>query len=144
MLADIACNQEVAYVCLHTVLHQVKCCSQTFGSIKHCLCLQAMPALSCCCIIIWVADVIYSIGSAQGMAVVVGWSAQSIVMLLVIAGSTGCLITCLVMPHMTHKLRTRSCTPITIKRMNLLGLVRLMHCMPSIHGLHSCSAKEVE
>lgn len=86
---------------------------------------------------IWAADLIYSVGSAQGLQVLSG-SSQEVVVVLVALGSAGCIGSCLYVPRMIRTLKTRSRAVIGIKRMNLLGLVSVN----ILHLLLVCMASE--
>ena len=52
-------------------------------------------------------------------------TAQGVVLFITVAGSVGCLATCLVIPRLTRRLSSRGRTVKVLKRMNLLGLVQL-------------------
>ena len=86
------------------------------------LVLQVMPALSCFAAIIWTADLFYAVGSAQGLQVIT-WSPQGVVVLLLAVGTASCIVTCLLIPRMMDRLKTRGPSVLPIKRINLLGLV---------------------
>ena len=101
--------------------------------------MQASPAVSCGTCMIWGLQLFYSIGSSQGLQVV-RWSPQATVLILVVIGSVGCITTCLSVPRMQRLRYWRGPTKMPLKRMNLLGLVRLAAsaclltsscCMPS-------------
>ena len=83
---------------------------------------QVMPALSCFASIIWTADLFYAVGSSQGLQVIT-WSPQGVVILLLAVGTAGCISTCLLIPRMMDRLKTRGPNVLPIKRINLLGLV---------------------
>ena len=86
------------------------------------LVMQVMPALSCFAAIIWTADLFYAVGSAQGLQVIT-WSPQGVVVLLLAVGTASCIVTCLLIPRMMDRLKTRGPSVLPIKRINLLGLV---------------------
>ena len=81
-----------------------------------------MPAVGCFTAIVWVGQFFYAIGSSTGLQIV-RCSPQEVVILLAAVGSGGCLLACLAVPRMMRQLKTRGPTIISIKRMNLLGLV---------------------
>ncbi|DBB04957.1 TPA: Na+/Pi symporter [Trebouxia sp. C0006] len=83
--------------------------------------LWVMPALSCFAAIIWTADLFYAVGSAQGLQVIT-WSPQGVVVLLLAVGTASCIVTCLLIPRMMDRLKTRGPSVLPIKRINLLGL----------------------
>ena len=85
--------------------------------------LQAMPALACGTAMVWGLQVFYSLGSSQGRQIVT-WSPQATVLLLVLIGIGGCLVTCLAVPRVQRLRNWRGPTKMPLKRMNLLGLVR--------------------
>ena len=82
-----------------------------------------MPAIGCFTAIIWVSQLFYAIGSSTGLQVI-SCSPQEVVLVLAVVGMGGCLVSCLAVPRMMRQLKTRGPTIISIKRMNLLGLVR--------------------
>jgi len=90
---------------------------------------QVMPALSCFASIIWTADLFYAVGSAQGLQIIT-WSPQGVVVLLLAVGTFNCIVTCLLIPRMMDRLKTRGPNVLPIKRINLLGLVStVMHTL---------------
>ena len=63
--------------------------------------VQAMPGIACGTAIIWGLQVFFALGSAA------------------------CLLTCLAVPRMQRLMKTRGPSAMPLKRMNLLGLVRV-------------------
>ncbi|DBA79742.1 hypothetical protein WJX77_004526 [Trebouxia sp. C0004] len=83
--------------------------------------LWVMPALGCFASIIWTANLFYAVGSAPVLQVST-WSPQGVVVLLLAVGTFGCIVTCLLIPRMMDRLKTRGPNVLPIKRNNLLGL----------------------
>ena len=52
-------------------------------------------------------------------------SPQGIVLFTAVAGSVGCLVTCLAIPRYTRRFSSKGRAVKALKRMNLLGLVRV-------------------
>lgn len=86
--------------------------------------VQAMPGIACGTAIIWGLQVFFALGSAQGLNFVT-WAPQGTVILLAFIGSAACLLTCLAVPRMQRLMKTRGPSAMPLKRMNLLGLVRV-------------------
>ncbi len=102
------------------------------------LVMQVMPALSCFASIIWTADLFYAVGSAQGLQVMT-WSPQGVVILLLAIGTASCIGTCLLIPCMMDRLKTRGPNVLPIKRINLLGLVStVVMCILCCLQLRQC------
>lgn len=117
-----ACVMFILLISTHLVTDLCICPTFSLVICWALLVTQVMPALTCFATIIWTADLFYAVGSAQGLQVIT-WSPQGVVVLLVAVGTASCLITCLQIPRMMDRLKTRGPTVLPIKRINLLGLV---------------------
>ena len=87
------------------------------------VCLQTLPAGTCFLAVILGLFFIEVIGAPSNLPAF-SMTAQEIVIILAALGSGVCILTTLVLPHLTYHMTAKKPTVKGLKRMNYLGLVR--------------------
>ena len=98
----------------------------TADGVGCCVCLQVLPAGACFAAVVLGLFIIEVIGAPFNYTPF-SMTAQKIVIILAALGSGACILTTLVLPHLTYRMTAKKPTMKGLKRMNYLGLVR---CLP--------------